>query len=229
MGCAGARPSTSIHPYILCTSPAMSSAAAFISPNNTKRRRRQFVNLRTPPKRKSSSIVLTAPPPRQHRISTGGISLATAPNAQPRTPKRRKRIRTNQGRSIPIGTPRRKPRTPLYPLRSSRNSPPRFEINDSLADDPVGRGSPLPANNNFNYDIDMGFNLDMDVEELVIEPELSVTEKYEAIMEQIRRFIPTYWAILERQPASCTRVSERCFVIEEFDQKSGHLKVSLGV
>jgi hypothetical protein len=173
--------------------------------------------------------VLTAPPPHQHRISTGGISLATAPNSQPRTPKRHKRIRTNQTRSIPSSTPRRKPRTPLYPLRSSRNSPPRFEISDSLADDPVGRGSPLPGNNNFDYDIDMGFDLEFDVEEPVIEPELSVTEKYEAIMEQIRQFIPTYWAILERQPASCTRVSERCFVIEEFNQKSGDLKVFPGV
>lgn len=118
-------------------------------------------------------------------------------------------------------------------MRSSRNEPPRFG-NDNLDDDLVARGSPLPP----DYGQEMGFDggmdfyddLPMDLEEpdeAIREPEALLMEKQDAIMESIRKIVPQYWDILDDHPLSHTRITERCFVVQDLNDKTLSLKVYL--
>jgi hypothetical protein len=137
----------------------------------------------------------------------------------------------NQVPSTPVTTPRQKPRTPQHSLRSSRDSPPRFG-NDNL-DDFVSHGSPLPSMNDDDDDDDAGFTFgdlsEMIIDEETAELELSLNEKHEAIIESIKKIVPDYWDILEQLPFSHARISECCFVVQDFDPKTGYLKVFLRV
>src|SRR5436189_4451251 len=119
--------------------------------------------LNTPPKRKPidpSAVKLRAPPnrptPQYQAILKRPASPVTPASYRDLLKPRKKRVkrtpkpprvrprkpRVNQAQSTPTNTPRRKPRTPLHPLRSSRNSPPRFDLNDLIR-----RDSPVPFSN----------------------------------------------------------------------------------
>lgn len=136
---------------------------------------------------------------------------------------RPRKSRVNQAQSTPTNILRRKPRTPLYPLRSSRNSPPRFDLNDLIR-----RGSPVPFDNRelHNSDGDLGFDDfgGMNIDEPVQRPELCITQQ-ESIFHTTRGIVPDYWARLEQNPFIHARISERCFVVQEFDLKTGLFKV----
>jgi hypothetical protein len=87
--------------------------------------------------------------------------------------------------------------------------------------------------NDDDDDDDAGFTFE-DLSEMIIdeetaELELSLNEKHEAIIESIKKIVPDYWDILEQLPFSHARISERCFVVQDFDPKTGYLKVFLRV
>ena len=95
-----------------------------------------------------------------------------------------------------------------------------------MDDEPVNGPSPSP----FNDESDSGFSLnpfsEMDTLEVNVEAELSLNEKHEGLNNNIKKIIPNYWAVLQHEPYSHARISERCFVVQELDPKSGYLKVS---
>ena len=177
----------------------------------------------TPPRpRTSQSVSVIRPPRPTHYALHFPAPVLTQRSSNP---NRRRRPRVNQPSSTASGTPRRKPRTPQHPLRSSRNSPPRFG-DDSNPDNSAGRGSPLP----FNNEDDTGFTFndfsEMETEEPIVEPELSLNEKHGAIIETLQKIVPDYWDVLQQEPYSHARLSNRCFIIQELDPKTSYLKVS---
>jgi hypothetical protein len=210
----------------------MSSAIDLLTPPKPKRQK--VIKLRTPPKATGSRAASLIQPPAPHARPLSSIGLTPPVISQPRrTPSRhRRKPRVNQTPSTPITTPRRKPQTPRHPLRSSRNSPPRFGNDNLDNDDPVNGGSPLPfdcndSNNDFGYGDNMDFEriLDEANDEGILELELSSNKKNEAIIEIIKKIVPDYWNILQQDPYSHARISKRCLIIQEFDTKSGFLKV----
>ena len=79
--------------------------------------------------------------------------------------------------------------------------------------------------NAFDDDFDVAFNVEMDVDGSEMEPELSLNEKHEAIMEQIRKIVLDYWQILQHYPYSHTTLSPCCFIVQDMDLKFRILKV----
>ena len=49
----------------------------------------------------------------------------------------------------------------------------------------------------------------MDTLEVNVEAELSLNEKHEGINNNIKKIIPNYWAVLQHEPYSHARISER--------------------
>jgi len=72
-----------------------------------------------------------------------------------------------------------------------------------------------------------GFGFDYDEEMDIDAPELSLNERQEAIIESIRKIVPDYWDRLYELPFSHVTITERCFVVEEFNPKTARLKVYL--
>jgi hypothetical protein len=189
----------------------MSAQNKLLTPPKPKKEK---PTLQTPPKPKRPQPVSLLTPPAPKRPSPR-LSSPVLPQRL-NTPKRRG-PRLNQ-LSRPT-TPRRKPRTPQHPLRSSRTSPPRFE-DDDIHDHP-GHGSPLL----FDTGDDTGFNFDNFPSLGPREPELSLNEKHKVIAGKIREVIPHYWDLLQEKAFSHARISERCFVVQDFNSKNGHLMV----
>jgi len=199
-------------------------------------KRQQAVKLRTPLRRVHSHAIAIRRPPSA--ITSAAVHIRPPPSVleRPNRPQRRRRPRKpriNQKPSTPTSTPRRSPRTPRHSLRSTRNEPPRFG-NDNLDDDLAARGSPVPPDYyhevGFDGDFDIDDNQPMDIEQLddpVMEPAATLMAKHAAIMESIRKIVPQYWDLLDESPLSLARISERCFVIQDLDQKKLCLKVSL--
>jgi hypothetical protein len=77
----------------------------------------------------------------------------------------------------------------------------------------------------FDTGDDTGFNFDNFPSLGPREPELSLNEKHKVIAGKIREVIPYYWDLLQEKAFSHARISERCFVVQDFNSKNGHLMV----
>ena len=57
-------------------------------------------------------------------------------------------------------------------------------------------------------------------------PQLSITEKIAAIKERLQERVPEYWNILRHLAFSYSRISERCFCLQDWDMRRDILKVT---
>lgn len=109
----------------------------------------------------------------------------------------------------------------MYPLRSSRSSQPRFG-DDSNPNDSAGHGSPLIINNEDGTGVIFNDFSEMEIEESIIEPGLSLNEKYGVIIEILQKIVSDYWDVLQQESYSYARLSMRCFIIQELDLKTSY-------
>jgi hypothetical protein len=56
-------------------------------------------------------------------------------------------------------------------------------------------------------------------------PELRLEETLDVISERIEKLLPVYSDTLEFMPFSCARLSERCFILQDWDHKRCQLKL----
>jgi hypothetical protein len=170
-------------------------------------------------------------------------------NQKPKTPKSKRSTTSNSNR--------RNPRTIHFSLRSSRFSPPRFGTDDdAIARGSPRHYNKLqsqeedlefaanakrrlefessPPQNLGGFDdneLDFGFNDHFDP---TIGQEdndegclFSVKEKHEAIMERIQLIVGEYWNVLSGIAFTYARISQRCFVLQDWDLKRDYLRVPL--
>ena len=60
-------------------------------------------------------------------------------------------------------------------------------------------------------------------------PQLSIIEKIAAIKERLQERVPEYWNILKNLAFSYSRISERCFCLQDWDMKRDVIRVILSI